>query len=66
MINYMKKRLAFEDAKDEFESVKQQLEKQKAQIHYDRKTGRRSLMQCIRTTLVKYPGRVTRSFGLFS
>ena len=70
MVRYMKKHLAFEDASEEMETVKNQLVEQinvhsgddmtgsylsLKKIKRIRSEGRRRMMQCLRTTLVAHP-----------
>ena len=57
MLNYMEKELAFHSTENELDAVMQKLEEQK-EHHTEglsEKEGRRSLMQCLRTTLVNHP-----------
>ena len=59
MIKYMKKQLAHDDNDtEEFEDVKKQLKAQISihnQSEVPREEERQAMMQCLRTTLVKYP-----------
>ena len=55
MLNYMEKELAFESTESELNAVMQKLKEQKSIHHAEGLTeeeGRRSLMQCLRTTIV--------------
>ena len=57
MLNYMKTKLDFSDTSEELEAVKKHLKEQQEEIHNQgsEEARRRSLMQCLRTTLVNHP-----------
>ena len=58
MLDYMEKELAFESTDNELTAVMQKLEEMKSIHHLEgltEKEGRRSLVQCLRTTLVNHP-----------
>ena len=58
MLHFMEKELAFESTERELESIIQKLEEQKLIHHAEglaEEAGRRSLMQCLRTSLVNHP-----------